>query len=100
MRIGIFTQSIWSIPSIQKLTIHNQLKGVVVPEKEFQDLQILFEVCANFKLELFRWDRKDFEGITLWLSKMDFDRGLSFGFSYKIPNAIFESFLFGVLNVH
>jgi methionyl-tRNA formyltransferase len=100
MRIVIFTKSIWSIPSIQQLVLSNQLKGVVLPAKDFQNQEMLLEVCANFQLEVFRWDGKELGDITTWLSKIACDRGLCFGFSYKIPKTIFESLKWGVLNVH
>jgi len=100
MRIVIFTQSIWSIPSIQQLALNKQLLGVVIPQKDFQNQEMLMEVANNFGLDIFRWDGKDLEEIGEWLTNLKADRGVSFGFSYKIPKAIFASLEWGVLNVH
>ncbi|SFB46102.1 methionyl-tRNA formyltransferase [Algoriphagus aquimarinus] len=100
MRIVIFTQSIWSIPSIQQLALNKQISGIVLPQKDFQNQEMLMEVAINFGLEIFRWDGQDQVEIGAWIATLNVDRGVSFGFSYKIPKAIFESFEWGVLNVH
>ncbi|MBN3582287.1 hypothetical protein JYB64_07790 [Algoriphagus aestuarii] len=100
MRIVIFTQSSWSLPSIQKLVQNDQVVGIVVPNKEVPDREILVEISKNLDLEVYSWDGKEDKEILKWFDHVRADRGLSFGFSYKIPNKIFESFRFGVLNVH
>lgn len=100
MRIVIFTQSLWSLPSIQKLVQNNQVEGIVIPNKEVPDREVLLGISNNLNLEIYRWDGKELDEIRNWLEKRQADRGLSFGFSYKIPREIFENFQFGVLNVH
>ncbi|MEN2284065.1 formyltransferase family protein [Algoriphagus sp. SE2] len=100
MRIIIFTQSLWSLPSLQKLVQNKQVEGIVIPKKEVPDREVLLNISNNLNMEIYHWDGKEVEGILNWLEKRKADRGLSFGFSYKIPREIFENFQFGVLNVH
>lgn len=100
MRIVIFTQSSWSLPSIQKLVQNDQLVGIVIPNKEVPDRQMLIEISKNLNLDVYSWDGKESADIKKWFEEVRADRGLSYGFSYKIPKEVFESFQFGVLNVH
>lgn len=100
MRIIIFTQSNWSIPSLQKLAQNKLVRGIVMPLKDVTESKSLLEISKNLNLPVYNWDGKEVDEIRNWLSSVQADRGLSFGFAYKIPKVIFESFQLGVLNVH
>lgn len=100
MRIVIFTQSSWSLPSIQKLVQNNQVVGIVITNKEVPDRKMIVEISKNLNIDVYSWDGKENQAILKWFVQIQADRGLSFGFSYKIPKEIFESLQFGVLNVH
>jgi methionyl-tRNA formyltransferase len=100
MRILFFTQSSWSIASISQLMQKHQIVGIITKKDGPKSNVQLLDFANVNQIEVLEWDKKNGEELGIWIKKEKIEIGLSFGFSYKIPKAIFDSFDHGVVNIH
>lgn len=98
MKLLFFSQSNWVIPSINELAKSHEIVGVVTMKEGKKSNSFLLEFLDSQGIKTWSWEEAKSSNLNQVFEEADL--GLSFGFSYKIPNEIYSIFELGVLNVH
>jgi methionyl-tRNA formyltransferase len=101
MKIVLFCNGAFALPSIDELTKRKQLEGIVTGGKPHDGLDRIHMVAGQMGIPIYHIPKNEMEsGLVDWLNEKQPDMCLVFTFPYKIPESILSIPQHGFFNFH